>query len=88
MSHRECCIISTVKAPGHKESVLKTKSEARKKKDKVTQLLFALRFLLLDGDGKCTAVICIYETNSCLFSLQGDNTAKSVLDDLLSIPEH
>lgn len=88
MSHRECCIISTVKAPGHKETVLKTKSETRREKEKVTQLLSAIRFVLLDKDGKCIAVMCIYGTTSGLFSLQGDNAVKSVLDDLLSIPEH
>lgn len=77
-----------MKASGHEEIVLKTKSETRKEKDKVTQLLSALRFVLLDKDGKCIAVMCIYGTNSCLFSLQDDNTVKSVLDDLLSIPKH
>lgn len=84
MSYRACYIISTVKAPGYKETVLKTKSKTRKEKDKVTQLLSALRFVLLDKDGKCIVVMCIYGTNSCLFSLQDDDTVKSVLDDLLS----
>lgn len=83
VSHRECCIISTVNVSGHKETVLKTKSGRRKEKDRVTPLLSALGFAVLDKDGKCIAIMCIHGTNSCVFSLQGDNPVKSVLDDLL-----
>lgn len=74
MSYRECCIVSSVKAPGHKETVWKTESKTRKGKDKVTQLLSALRFVILDKDGKCIAVVYLWIH---VFSIQDDNKVMS-----------
>lgn len=68
VSHTECCIVSAVKAPAHKETVLKTQSKTRKEEDKVTQLLSALRLALLDKDGKCIAVVYSWNKLLSLFT--------------------